>query len=90
MLQEAINDSRLKAELLAESMGIKIIGIDSANLSDDDDVYDVTMDLNERNMLRYMEMCECAPPGSAYGLSDRLKSNTVTLNQEVRIVWLAE
>ena len=86
LLREAINDSRLKAELLAESMGVKVVGIDNANLSDDDDVFDLTLQDDEGDTVDYMR----ALPASAYGLSDRLKSDTVKLKQEVRIVWLSE
>ena len=86
LLKDAINDSRSKAELLAESMGVKIVGIDNANLSDDDDVFDLTLEDEEEETVHYMRSL----PGSAYGLSDRLKSDTVSLKQEVRIVWLSE
>ena len=81
LFKEAIADSKAKADFLAESMGLKITGIDSANLSGDDDVYDLTEEPVE--IVRY----KMRAAGSST-LSDQLKPNQVELSAEVKIVWL--
>ena len=81
LFKEAIADSRAKADFLAESMGLTIIGIDSANLSGDDDVYDLTEEPVE--LVRYKMSA-----AGASSLSDQLKPHQVELSAEVKIVWL--
>ena len=81
LFKEAIADSKAKADFLAESMGLKITGIDSANLSGDDDVYDLTEEPVE--IVHY----RMSAAGSST-LSDQLKPNQVKLSAEVKIVWL--
>jgi len=81
LFKEAIADSRAKADFLAESMGLTITGIDSANLSGDEDVYDLTEEPVE--IVRY----KMSAAGSS-SLSDQLKPNQVELSAEVKIVWL--
>lgn len=81
LFKEAIADSRAKADFLAESMGLKITGIDSANLSGDEDVYDLTEEPVE--IVRYKMSA-----AGASSLSDQLKPNQVELSAEVKIVWL--
>ena len=81
LFKEAIADSRAKADFLAESMGLKITGIDSANLSGDEDVYDLTEEPVE--IVRYKMSV-----AGASSLSDQLKPNQVELSAEVKIVWL--
>ena len=81
LFKEAIADSRAKADFLAESMGLKITGIDSANLSGDEDVYDLTEEPVE--IVRYLMSA-----AGASSLSDQLKPNQVELSAEVKIVWL--
>ena len=85
LLKDAISDSRAKAELLAESMGCRITGIDTANLSGDEDVYDLTDENAERFLCRRKD----------YGagdilLLDQLTPSRVRLDAEVKIVWLLE
>lgn len=81
LFKEAIADSRAKADFLAESMGLKITGIDSANLSGDEDVYDLTEEPVE--IVRYKMSA-----AGASSLSDQLKPNQVELSAKVKIVWL--
>lgn len=85
LLAEAVADSRAKAEMLAESMGQKIVGIESANLSGNEDVYDVAVDEEEiQERSRPLVM-------SASGhLADKLKPNAVKLSSQVKIIWLVE
>ena len=86
LLKEPISDSRNKADFLASSMGLRITGVDSANLSGDEDVYDLAKDEDEEeDRVCYMRKC-----ASAYPLSDKLKPNKVELSAEVKIVWLIE
>ena len=84
LLKEAIANSRAKAELLAESMGLKITGVDSANLSGEEDVYDLTEE-SERILARYKMSAERADT-----LSDQLKPGQIELSSEVEIVWLVD
>lgn len=89
LMKEAIMDSRKKADFLAESLGIKIVGVDSANLTGIEDVYDVSEDdetevLYERERMALL----CSGAGSAYPLSDNLKPEEIELDAEVKIVWL--
>ena len=86
LLKEAISDSRNKADLLASSMGLKITGVDSANLSGDEDAYDLAKDEEEE----YDRVCYARKAASGYPLSDKLKPNEVELNAAVKIVWLIE
>lgn len=84
LLKDAIVDSRAKAELLAESMGLRIIGVDTANLSGYGDVYDLTEDIDDfcvygmAHEERYLRV-----------LSDQLNPEEVDLTAEVKIVWIA-
>ena len=86
LLKDAIADSRAKAELLAESMGCRIAGIDSANLSGQEDVYDVTEEETENDGLRERYLSAKAS-GSANPLTDRLTPEKIALQAEVRVVW---
>ena len=85
LLKEAIADSRSKAELLAESMGLKISGIDSADLSGDGDVYDLT----EEDETEYGGMY-CADELNVRVLSDQIEPEHITLGAIVKVVWLVE
>lgn len=82
LLKSAIVDSRAKATLLADSMGLEITGIESANLSGDDDVYDVA---EEEHLVRYKA---CYGAGDVHCLTDLLTPDKVELDAEVKIVWL--
>lgn len=85
LLADAVANSRSKAEILAESMKQTIAGIESANLSGRDDVYDVSNDVEE-----YL-VCEQPLTMSAPDrLADKLKPDTVELSAEVKIVWLVK
>ena len=83
MISRAIEDSRAKAEILAKSMGCKIAGIDSANLSGDEDVYDVTEPPPRYVAMRMGEK-------ESHPLSDSLKPAMIELSEKVKIVWLVE
>ena len=84
LLKEAIANSRAKAELLAESMGLKITGVDSADLSGKEDVYDLTEE-SERGLVRYKMSAD-----GANSFSDQLKPEQIELSSKVKIVWLVE
>ena len=86
VLKDAIEDSRKKAELLAESMGTRIIGIETANLSGDNDVYDLTKDEEDNEP----EVYYMTRNTKSERLSDKLKPNNIPIRQEVKIVWLTE
>ena len=85
LLKDAIADSRARAELLAESMGLKISGIDSADLSGDGDVYDLTEELESKKTGMYY-----AGRISERELSDQLKPRQIELSSKVKVVWLVE
>ena len=79
LLKEAIADSKRQAEFLAESMGIRVTGIDTANLSGIEDIYDLTEEPNEVRMYGGL---------GGRALSDQLKPEKVNLSAHVKIVWL--
>lgn len=86
LLKDAVADSRAKAEYLAESMGLSLAGVDSANLSGTEDVYDLceeSEDIGERAYLA----CSI---GSLRPVLDDLTPEKVTISEEVKIVWLIE
>jgi len=94
LLEQAIRDSRHKAELLASSMGQKIVGIDSANLSGRDDIEDVIEDDVLGDVLkdnRYVAgaMC-CERARSATPLTDQLEPKNISLSTDVKIIWQME
>jgi hypothetical protein len=78
-IKSHIADSRRKAEFLAESMGISVTGIDTANLTGIDDIYDLT---DEPSDVRSYGGLDCL------ALSDQLKPEKVNLSAHVKIVWL--
>ena len=80
----AILDSKAKAERLASTMGCRIVGIDSANLSGYDDVCDLAVLEEDRS-----RWCGA---GDILGLPDLQLSNTltpdkITVNSSVKIIW---
>ena len=84
LTRKAIEDSREKAEFLAQSMGCRISGIESANLSGDEDMYDAVDGPCRHVMARRIG------EESSHPLSDDLKPAMVELSQKVNIVWLIE
>jgi len=88
LMKEAIMDSRRKADFLAESTGNRIIGVDSANLTENEDVYDVSKDDEMEDWCEHERVVPCCAAGSAYPLSDNLKPEEIELEAQVRIVWL--
>ena len=89
LMKEAVMESRRKADFLAESIGSKIIGVDSANLTGREDVYDVAENEEIENASEsegvFPYLCGA---GSTYPLSDNLKPEEIKLDAEVKIVWL--
>ncbi|MBR6090830.1 MAG: SIMPL domain-containing protein [Anaerolineaceae bacterium] len=81
LLKEAIDDSREQAEYFSKLMGQKIIGIETANISDGDD-YDDPIDPD-----RIRRSCLC-DESSQRPLSDNLSIEKLKLDAEVNIVWL--
>ena len=77
VLRAAVADSRAKAELLAEAMGMRITGADSAEL-----------DFPENAPTLRMAKCEDAACGSA--MSDRLQNPVIRIEKHVSIAWLTE
>lgn len=79
LLKEALSDSRKKAEMIAEIMGQKIVGIDSVE-------HDVCNDREwmvcerERSMI-----CPGATP-----LSNQLEAPLTTESETISVVWLIE
>ena len=82
LIQEAVADSRKKAELIASATGQKIIGIDEVHLG-------------ERYVESRMDwMCQekersIARPRAAM-LSDQLKAPVVTESETVNVTWIIE
>ena len=88
LLVEAVADSRAKAEMLARSMGQIIAGIESVNLSGDENIYDLTVDEEElQDREQPLRVCKMNAPN---GRADNLKPNDVKLCAEVKIVWEVE
>ena len=91
LMKEAITDSRRKADFLAETIGSKIVGVDSANLTGNEDVYDVAEDKEIEEVFEHQRVFsgyEALASGGAYPLSDNLKPEKIELEAEVKIVWL--
>ena len=78
LLKEAVENSKKKAELIAEIMGQKVIGIDSA----DHDSY--------RDAPFLYEMKACFAKGCDYALSDQLESPLTKESESIDVVWLIE
>ena len=86
LLKDAIADSRRKAEFLAESMNLRITGIDSANLSDTSDLYDIT-DIMEEDGVFYKSYSRVGDVGR---LEDLLQPEKITLSTQIKIIWLLD
>ena len=78
LLREAVENSKKKAELIAEIMGQKVIGIESVN---HDSFYDEPF---------LYEMKECVAMSCAYALSDQLESPLTKESESIDVVWLIE
>lgn len=78
LLKEAVANSKKKAELIAEVMGQKVIGIDSV----EHDSY--------RDQPFLCEMEPCVAMGCDYGLSNQLESPLTTESESIDVVWLIE
>ncbi len=83
LLKEAIADSRSQAEYFSGLMGQKIIGIETANLSDGDD-YDDPIE-----PVRLYRRC-LYDGASQRPLSDNLGIEKLKLEAEVNIIWLID
>lgn len=82
LLKEAVLDSRSRAELLAGSMGLEITGIDTANLSGPEDMYDPAEEKESGPRACMSDTME------KRSLSDQLSPEKVRIRAEVNIVWL--
>lgn len=87
LLNEAIKDSKFKAAVLAESMGKKIIGIDSANVSDTEDVYDLT---DEKARQSGSGCGDILGLGDIHPYMNKLIPEKIELERSVKIVWLLD
>ena len=78
VLMQAVQDSRLMAEAIAEADGKHIKGIKAADLNGDDweDLYEAN---EPSKIVRYKK---------AESLSDRLKPEKIMLSAEVNVVWI--
>jgi uncharacterized protein YggE len=83
LLKDAIADSRKKAGFLADSIGLSIVGFDTANLADAEDFGDLTEE-NEREVAR---CASCRAAGSR-PLSDVVKPRKISMGVEVKVAWL--
>lgn len=88
LLQEAIHDSRERADMMAATVGCKVIGLDTARLSDGDFDIDDIEDLTEGES-EHVYMCQERARGLGR-FADRLQTEKVELKAEVNIVWLTE
>ncbi len=80
LLKEAMLDSKRKATLIAESVGQKVVGIDSV-----DSTYTSrnTMDLMTCEKYRLME-------DKQFAYSNKLKSPVTTESENITVTWLVE
>ena len=82
VLQEALLDSRKKAEVMAETLGQKITGVESVKCDEynDDD---------EDAEIRY---CLCSEQESEIGgsLATQLSPGTITVEKHVDVSWIVE
>lgn len=88
LLKEAIRDSRDRADMMAAAVGCKVIGLDTARLSDGDFDIDDIEDLTESES-EHLYMCQEHERGLGR-FADRLQTEKVELKAEVNIVWLTE
>ena len=91
--KEAIQDSRKKAELLAETTSTKVTGIESANLegygSMDMDIANLDLAADEHYGERHCYAAR-SMDSDEKRLADMLIPRKITLSEDVRIVWLLE
>ena len=80
LLKEAIDDSKAKAELIANVMNQKIIGIDNVKHGNSDD-FDC---IEERELPYYGGL-----PAKNL-LSDKLMAPVTTISEKINVVWLME
>ena len=86
LLKDAIADSKEQALFFAESMGQRIVGIETANLSSREDFSDpLEYESELEKTMRNLQGCSSQRP-----LSDKLKANTIELSAEVNIVWMID
>ena len=76
VLKAAVADSRAKAELIAEAMGLVITGADSADLEFQND---------QMPMLRG---AKCMGMDSRNALADRLQNPVIRIEKNIGITWL--
>ena len=90
LTKQAIQDSRDKAELLAEATGTKVIGIEAARFDGNDDVDMNIADLDlsiiddvEKERGLYRRETDCS-------FADRLRPDKIKMIANVQIVWRLE
>ena len=76
VLKAAVADSRAKAELIADAMGLRITGADAA---------DFEYDTNDAPMLRAVK---CAGLDCGNALADRLQNPVIRIEKSIGITWL--
>lgn len=81
LIKEAIEDSRQKAIFIAESMGQKLIGVDSVKIGD---IYDDTTD----NVFYDSKACPCSVKALNY--SNMIQSPVTKESEAVSVVWIIE
>lgn len=86
VMDMAILDSKAKAERLADTMGCRIVGIDSANLSGYDDVRNLAV-LEEDWSQRYGAGDFLGLSLSDLELSNTLTPDKITVESSVKIIW---
>lgn len=85
LLKDAIADSRKKAGFLADSMGLSIVGFDTANLADEEDFGDLTEETKEEPV-----RCRKLTIAGLRPLSDVVKPSMIPMGVEVKVAWLLE
>ncbi len=80
LMKEAISDSRAKADILASTMGLAILGVDSADLSGGRDPFDPVKEEACGQALRMDK--------NSAQESDKVKPSEILLASEVSITWL--
>ena len=74
---------------MAAAVGCKVIGLDTARLSDGDFDIDDIEDLTEESESEHSYLCQDSDRGFGR-FADRLQTEKAELKAEVNIVWLTE
>ena len=83
VLQSAINDSKSKAEMIASSLGKKIIGIEDVN-------YEYTTGERNRDYSGERNLCKSITVDDVDDLASQLKNPVKNIKKAINIIWIME